>query len=618
MKDQLYTFFKSNFIDGNNTVLAALNIDKHDIIVEDKRLIDTSLALIIACQKNDQKLAQKLANGMAIFEDKEYGGFVEITDRYGDKYDEGTIKHLSNQLLANFSLYFAQKNKINFDCNNTNYKQKIENLLSGYIKTGNETFLRDWTAVDDKTTLTAVAICYLISNFIGTEKAERTILWTKCQQFYDGHRYYSVINGNKIIKLSGTQLIDLGLMLRVASLRGNETIAKEIITFIYRYFRIQLNGGLWNRIGVNTSKLVDSSNSYLFKDSSPFPYKEVLSHVVVLWGLNEFSELAYSAELRQLIQRTLYEFYDHKNDGFFIGQGFWFANPSQPSVPLDRHTLVPPHTLGSFAVGNTSYVPFHEKLAVVQEVALMLLDFSEIVDINKKLTEIPYQINKLNYKISYVSQGRLQNSFIDIDRYVNWLRETESGYGYGLTPYRAPLAIKSDKTPQNFSALHVISDMTVLHLPIRNKDYLRKVLETCQNNDGGFGEQPSLLSEVFTTYCVVAALFILKDDNFDKNRCIKFLVSCQNVNGSFGNAPGYPGDVWHTHLAVLALHLLEAEKHYNTGRCIQYLLNCRNTDGAFGLIPGNKSETYSTFRSVDSFRLKSIFETDFKRHSEPC
>lgn len=605
LEDQLYTYFKNNFIDDNGTVLASLNGNRRDVVVDDKRLIDSSLALIIACKQNDMKLIQKLVSGMNLFRDKKYEGFLEITDKYGAKYDEGTIKHLLNQILATFSLYLATRNR-NLTSDDTDYKERLNSLLSNYINNNGELFLQDWSIVNYHSTLKTAAVCFLISNYIKSDPAAKSALLAKCQQFYVHDRYYSVKSGNQILNLSGTKLSDLGLMLKVMAISKNVELAQKIITFIYDHYRITLNGGLWNKVGSNPEKLVDSSASYLLKDSSPFPYKDILSQIIVLSGIKNFPHLKYVRELKQLIEQTLFDFYDRKNGGFFIGQGFWFANPKQPSVPLDRHVLVPAHTLGSFAVGNTSYVPFHEKLAIVQEIGVLLLDSSSTHNTRRQLITIPYSQKKPNYKLNYISQGILTHSYIKIDNYLSWLGRTISGYGYGLTPYRSPLAIKSDKTPQNFSALHVISDLTVLHHAIYNKYSLSKVLETCQNSDGGFGEQPALLSEVFTTYCVVAALFILKDENFDKQQCIKFIVSCQNPDGSFGNAPGYPGDAWHTHLAVLALHLLKAEENYDTDKCIEYLLNCQNPDGAFGLVPGSHSETYSTFRSVDSLKVLGV------------
>ncbi len=606
MINKLYDFFKNNFIDSNNTIIASLNINKKDIVVEDKRLIDTSLALIVACKNNDKEVIKRLVEGVDKFRDTENGGFFEITDRFGAVYSEGTIKHVINQIIANYALLLADREG---PSSNINYKKRIEQLFSCYFENKSEIFLKNWEPVNSELTLTTVAFSCLLSIFLKCDTNIKDKLWGRCEQFYINKRYYSCLLNGRISKLCGTKLIDLALVLWVISLKKNYLLysrADDLINFIFNYYRINLNGGLWNKVGSDPRKLVDESTSYLIKNESPFPYKDVMSHIVLEHVLDKFPKNSHSRELIKLTQKTLYRFYDKRNEGFFIGQGFWFANPYQPSVPLDRHVLVPAHELGSFAVGNTNYVPFQEKLAIVQEMGLLLLNLDNFPRFDVTLSKFNYSKRSVYKKIEYVSKDDLQSSLIDVKKYEHWLRKTESGYGYGLTPYRSPLSMKSDKTPQNFSALHVVSDLTVLHLHVENSSSLKKALEVCQNDDGGFGEQPSLLSEVFTTYCVVAALFILKSNNFDKQKCIDFLSRCQNDDGSFGNAPGYPGDAWHTHLAVLALHLLDGESNYDTNACIQYLLNCQNNDGGFALVPGNKSETYSTFRCVDSLIVQGV------------
>ena len=91
--------------------------------------------------------------------------------------------------------------------------------------------------------------------------------------------------------------------------------------------------------------------------------------------------------------------------------------------------------------------------------------------------------------MKYISSGQLTNSHIDIEKYKLWLEKTKSGFVYGLTPYQSPLGFKSDRSPQNFSAMHVISDKSVLYEEIPDKDNIFLTMKAAQNKDGGFGEQ---------------------------------------------------------------------------------------------------------------------------------
>lgn len=245
--------------------------------------------------------------------------------------------------------------------------------------------------------------------------------------------------------------------------------------------------------------------------------------------------------------------------------------------------MVPQHTPGAFAVGNTSYVQLQQKQMEMQCIGLLAamdIEFDNPADY-----KFEYLKEDVDNTLTYITKGKLEFKQFDLDGYLNWSMKTRNGMAYGLTPYRSPLGFRSDKSPQNFSAMHVISDMLVLEKEIENPTDLLKFMYSSQNTDGGFGEEPSMISEVFTTYCVVVTAFLLKDNNYDKEGCIRYLQECQNEDGGFGNAPGYPSDSWHTNLAVMSLHLLDATAK-NEDKLINYLLACRNEDGGYAIIPG--------------------------------
>lgn len=266
--------------------------------------------------------------------------------------------------------------------------------------------------------------------------------------------------------------------------------------------------------------------------------------------------------------------------------------------------MVPQHTVGAFAVGNTFYLPMHEKNATTQLLGALAL--SDIAMSTKKYqTKTQYVEKPIKVDHSYVSSGTLTDSYIDIEKYLKWSAKTISGFGNGLTPYRSPLGFKSDRTPQNFSAMHVISDFSVLNKKIQKPKELFLSMKAAQNEDGGFSEQPSLLSELFTTYCVVLSAYILGTKNYNVEKCVKFVKSCQNEDGGFGNAPGYPSDIWHCNFGTLILHIL-AEEPDDIEALRQYMLSSQNKDGGFGVLPGGQSEAFSTFRAVDSLMVSGV------------
>ena len=363
-----------------------------------------------------------------------------------------------------------------------------------------------------------------------------------------------------------------------------------------------LEGGYWNKIDKNNKVSVDNTTSYYTFNSSPFPYKSMLDHAILVYALSKKNRnsIVYKRSLSELLR-----YYDLKNSGVFLGGGNWFSTPVTPTVPLARLVMVPPHTVGAFSVGNTSYLPLHEKNATVQLVSsLALKGINKIeIDYPTKIKEVSF--SPLDTSLKYISSGQLTNSHIDIEKYKLWLEKTKSGFGYGLTPYQSPLGFKSDRSPQNFSAMHVISDKSVLYEEIPDKDNIFLTMKAAQNKDGGFGEQAGVVSELFTTYCVVATSFILKNKNYNIKKCLDFVKSCQNDDGGFGNAPGYPSDIWHTNFGVLILHLLNSEANFPE-KLIQYLVSAQNEDGGFAVFPNLSSEVFSTFRAIDSLRLLDI------------
>lgn len=110
-----------------------------------------------------------------------------------------------------------------------------------------------------------------------------------------------------------------------------------------------------------------------------------------------------------------------------MGKGCWFASATDPTVPLARLTTVPTHTLGSFYVGNTNYVPLQQKQLRSQIVAVYALMGDEHVN-KKKYVPVEYKNEKLN-KADYIVKGSLKSSYIDTDLYVKWLRKTKAPKG---------------------------------------------------------------------------------------------------------------------------------------------------------------------------------------------
>ena len=592
----IYEYFKTNFIDDKNGGIYSAVVG-NEVVTEDKLLLNTSLALLTAVTYEDLETAVKQYEDLNLFLSEK--NRCEVLESSSVSVDIGKVISLQTELITTLSLLsygtFISDTQILLTAKE--YFQKVsnkalENNFASIISVDGDILLSDQRALN-------IILGVYISNEMQLSFLNRKYL-DRFQQFksVDGGLWSFLDSSNRPLRNKGKLLIDNActLLLNSAIVDTNETM-----NFIDKNYK-HPEGGYWNKIDKNNKVSVDNTTSYYTFNSSPFPYKSMLDHAILVYALSKKNRnsIVYKRSLSELLR-----YYDLKNSGVFLGGGNWFSTPVTPTVPLARLVMVPPHTVGAFSVGNTSYLPLHEKNATVQLVSsLALKGINKIeIDYPTKIKEVSF--SPLDTSLKYISSGQLTNSHIDIEKYKLWLEKTKSGFGYGLTPYQSPLGFKSDRSPQNFSAMHVISDKSVLYEEIPDKDNIFLTMKAAQNKDGGFGEQAGVVSELFTTYCVVATSFILKNKKKKKKKCLDFVKSCQNDDGGFGNAPGYPSDIWHTNFGVLILHLLNSEANFPE-KLIQYLVSAQNEDGGFAVFPNLSSEVFSTFRAIDSLRLLDI------------
>lgn len=617
-------FIKNNLIEYKYGIPAVLSRTKEDIVTDNYLLIDISLSIISFFFVNEYDKAINIYNEkINNYIDDESWGYHEQIDISGSVNSVSHVRTPKYQALALLAEYICQVKLLGND-NYSRYLERMEWLIHTARK--NEwpnVFNRDFSAVIDDAqrldTISILTISYLmISNDHISEidpishKDTISALQNKLGSFITDVGVIAALTGsNKHDKSYGYHLHSSSLaalawisLYRVGDKSGIGK-AYSILCHINNCHYHNNNHGFWNRINYHSKVEVDPISYIYGRVDSPFPIKDLRDHAILAICTKEYLKINHNDMIYQLRNKALSEIYrytDHEIGGVFHGQGSWFSTPFDATVPLARHVMVKHNTKGSFSVGNTSYVPFNEKHSDTQFLSLVALyDIKEINGIESEKTVIKTPLDKgnLENKLMPASYSKLSSNIIDLPNYIHWLKSTTSGYGFGLTPYRSPLGLRSDKTPQIFSALHVISDFTVLNLKYDNEEALISGINSSQNVDGGFSEQPGLLSEVFTTYCAVLTCVILNKINFDKESCIRFVLNCQHKDGGFGNTPGYPCDVWHTNLAVLTLVALN-RRPIREDDLINYLFKCQNNDGGYGNQPNTVSDVFATFRAVST------------------
>ena len=591
-------FVKQFSDDEHGGIYSAIGFDRHDVITEDKMVVNAALALITAIKFNNAKLAKKYYQELDLFRGK--NNYSEIIEASSVPVDVGYVKTFSTQVV----LLFSKVLYANF-INNLTLKNSSLTSFNKLLTLENELnfpniLTLDNDVIDSEQSAVSIALAAYVSKKMNLLDWYR-LLTAKIQSFKDNaDGYWSYLDSaNRPVVTEGKSLLAQATIMLIEE---HSSIEKHI-QFINKHYLHPYTGGFWSKVNKENQVSVENISSYYGKNESPFPIKSMLDHAMLTFALrNNNSDLAQ--KMFDTSVKQLGRFWNTKSGGISLGQGNWFSTPTTPTVPLARQVMVPQHTVGSFAIGNTFYLPLHEKTASIQLLSAIAL-YDVPMPMKPVLRKIDYTSKRFEVNHDYIAKGNLDSSYIDINKYLVWSNKTKSGFGNGLTPYKSPLGFKSDKTPQNFSAMHVISDFSVLAKTISNKNEIFLNMKASQNEDGGFSEQPSLPSELFTTYCVVLSAYILGTTDYDIAKCIEFVKDCQNEDGGFGNAPGYPSDAWHCNFGTLILHILDS-KPREPEQLIQYLLNCQNEDGGFSVLPNSKSETFSTFRAIDSLIVSGV------------
>ncbi|WP_427165880.1 prenyltransferase/squalene oxidase repeat-containing protein [Streptomyces sp. C1-1] len=609
-------FVLDQLLDDHARVPAVLGRDATDVITPDRTLRDAALALLVLPGPGESELVTRLLAALREFTDPDHPGFRELLDVTGAPHPVGDVRTPSAQALAGWALHRAGT-LLDDGALVTEGRTLV-------LHVADELLAHDWparldrswsTVLDGASPLEEAAVAVLAADAVtegATDFLDRAA--HHLQRYTHGDGVWAcltprgtpdTLHGHRtrasaLAALAWTALYERGH-------DGAADLARRALLHIQAHHGHTGAHGYWDRSDADSVVRVDPVAALHGRPDSPFPAKLVADHALLALAARRAAALGTGGEadvrLKALDEESTAElerYADPLAGGVFHGQGSWFSTPVDPTVPLARHVMVPPRSTGSFAVGNTTYVPFHGKHAQTQLLAVAALgDRAPAVRTAPLLTERP-AAEPFDNDLGYVTSAPLTEDRVDLPGYLDWLRSTASGLGYGLTPYRSPLGLRSDRTAQTFSVLHVVSDLMALGEPVPDVPGKLAGVFATQNRDGGFGEQPSLPSETFTTYCAVLTAVVLGGADhpaFDREGCVAFLRSCQHPEGGFGNAPGFPGDAWHSHLATLTLVALDARPE-RTDDLVAYLVNCQNEDGGYGNQPGSPSDTFATFRVV--------------------
>ena len=387
--------------------------------------------------------------------------------------------------------------------------------------------------------------------------------------------------------------------------------AQQLLVHCDRLFRDKELGGFWDWIRDDGSVGLDPVESYhIGRALTPIKIAGPLAQM-----LTSANILHTDIDIRARLHKAITDLIDSKNGGVFCGESYFWAGPDDPVVPFQRQFWPRIHTPGEFWIGNLSYLPLQEKNAITQaQIALVESGqpsafSSTLVPSNtaarNSATVASDEQRSLQFEGSLRIRGDhdIAEPAINLETYLNWLHQTQpaANQPFGLTTLISPLGYRNDRSGQMFATAHVIADLTVMGEEVSNSDNLVTQICSCQNSDGGFGEAPGHISDIFTTYCALVSLEILGHHCERPSDAGQYVLTAQNSDGGFGDVPGMRSDLWSTSLAVISNQILGVDWEASKQQCVEWVKSTYDpTTGGYSNRPGQRPDTYSFYRAMAS------------------
>lgn len=583
-----------------------VSCDGQSVVSTDKRLSDQVEAALLWIDKKQAHAAAFAISALDNLYDRETRGFVELTDRYWNPHGAGSARSLHVQLDA-ARAYARYATEIGGKV----YLDRALEVLRNVATLATEgrlasAYNSDWSVPLDgtisialqisATNFAAVLVRLGVHNHVDALAALVSGLTNRIESCD------SLFGTSELRKCETCAKIALALANWANAVSDQSLLVtvRSFLTETITAFRDDRYGGFWDRISPQGSASVGWDIAYV-DGESPFPVKRALDAALLLRAARECGCADHAIE--QELESAIDHYKDSHAGGHFIGMGYFWSTPKDPTVPFARQMWVSRKHAGVFSIGNLTYLPLHLKTLETQVACGHVL--------SEGAARIsPGRSETAGWLVDSPLIGDFRDAYthaaphlpVDVERYLGWLRRTrpsDSG-PYGLTAEIAPLGFRADRSWQVFSTLHVLADLRALQVPASAQASISECIRDCQNPDGGFSERPGQLSDIFATYCATVSLQLLYSEPINPHACIHYVNRCQNSDGGYGNVPGMRSDIWHTNLAVLALEMLGG-KSMRCEDTFGFVLSCRNPDGGFGNRPGLPADTFSVYRAVSTF-----------------
>ena len=339
------------------------------VVSADKRIADQIDAALLYIEQEDAVGSAFSIRALDSLYDHVHGGFAELTDRYWNPHGVGAVRTLHLQLDAarTLAIYGNQFGVEGYLDRALELLEKLDTLAADGCLAA--VYSPDWKIPLDYEIGLGLEISS--TNFIATlkkldvsEKADVLLPFaTRLAERLDGAS--SRFHPREFLSCAVRAKSALAIA-NLASANGDDALFEKASSFLLstiNLYRDVQYGGFWSRVDIHEKVKVDWQAAYARNDS-PFPIKRPLDAALLLRAMRycRHSDDALERELTEAIRH----FHDSQSGGFFLGMGYFWSTPEDPTVPFARQFWVTPRYPGSFSIGNLNYLPLHVKTLETQ------------------------------------------------------------------------------------------------------------------------------------------------------------------------------------------------------------------------------------------------------------
>lgn len=199
---------------------------------------------------------------------------------------------------------------------------------------------------------------------------------------------------------------------------------------------------------------------------------------------------------------------------------------------------------------------------------LYKLDAKEFRKQTAAATELGYyNLSSLFYTLMALEmRGQKPANGPDLVAYI-WRRQAPCG---GFADVRDAQHFPQDADAHAATTMHAVQSLILLDADVPHSDRVVTFVHECQGESGAYRAHSTLATagnceDIYYTFAALHTLYLLNEKANRREECTRWIQSLQNADGGFGDQPGWRSRLYSTYYAILSLCLFDLEKDPQIG-----------------------------------------------------